>query len=459
MIISKVLYTSKKLKDGTHPIMIRFQAPKQSPKYVSTGFSVSKSYWSKKSGLTQKSREADNRKIDEILRKYQARKDEIESNGQEATYELLLSDQKIDKKKNKNNFIEIVRMKAKTYTKYNSRKEFDDLADILEELYGDYIDVNEINQFFLDDFQKLVDNKFGDKTRKKNIVCQKFVTSYEYAKGRDLVEKHRPLKYKVYKHYKKEEGRDLDPTEISALINAYKKDCILKTRIKKNHKDAMMLWMLHLAFQGVAPVDMGNLKVGDFKFDKVYKIRPNIEKYNNEPDYKEQVDRDQEVREVVKLRFNRDKTSTPVTVVVDRESVEPLLEYYIYGRDKNEYVLPIRKEGMDNETFTKKRKSYYGNKIKRINVYMKWYCKFFEVPPLQHITYYQARHAFINMLNDLDPHKFPQTLLKRMVGQLDDVMNQYYIKPVDEWICTEATREIFNQGYTTIKQLMEERVS
>ena len=461
MVISKTLFTSKKLSDNTHPIMIRFQQDGKT-KYLSTGFKTNKSYWNKKSGLTQKGREKDNLKIDGILLKYQERLNAILQKGLEPTFELVMSDTPLEEKPNpsSSNFIDIISLKIKDVeAKYNTRKEYEDLKNLLIQEYGDYINVDKVNQIWFDDFKAKLSKIKGDKNRLKNVMCQKFKTCYQFGAARDMIKNYRPLTNKPFKYERDKSKLNLTPNEYAVILAAYKKDCVAQAReLKANDKDAIMLFALHVAFQGIAPVDMARIKVGDIEIKKIKKYEVNQVKFNNDSNYRMEMEAKQEEREVVLATLKRKKSSVTFTICADAECCKPLIEYYIEGKSKEEYLLPIMEKEMTDEQFTKKVGNYYTNKIKRLNAYMKRFCEIWdEYEQPKHITYYHARHAFVNLLFHDSQQKYTIAQIKNMVGQVtDDVLLNFYVDETSLWNQSEATRDIFNQDIS-IAELMQQR--
>ena len=474
MNIKKIHYKSKKFSDGSHPVMIRL-THKSKLKYVSTG--VRTKYWGKNDCVIapDSERQEKNQKIEDIYQKFKNRQNELEKAGIEPTIEMILQESTIGKPicSTTTNFLDIVRMKAESCAKYQTKKEYDNLEILLKELYGDYIDVNSINQIWFDAFIGKLNELKGDKNRTKNIICQKLKTCYEYGVARDLVLRYRPLSYKPFKCERNVSKTNLDLEEITTILNAYKKDCVAQAKqIKDNHKDAIMLFALHLAFQGIAPADMARIKVKDVKFDKIKKIEVDTEKYNNDIDYKKEIDESQEERKVVKIKIRRKKSDIGFTVCADEECCRPLLEYYLEGKGKEEYLLPIMEKLMNDNKLMSDNKlmwdkkfqenvgHYYTNKVKRLKTYLKQFCKIWEgiYKEPEHITYYQARHAFIDILAYHSNNKYPLRVVKNMVGQItDDVIAKHYMNEVPEWTQSEATRDIFNRTGESIVELMKQR--
>lgn len=476
MQIAKVLFTSKKLADGTHPVMIRFQHEKKT-KYLSTGFSTSKSYWHKKNGLTQKSREADNREIDNILLKYQNRLNEILNNGQDPTFEVVMAKTPIQKATDGSNFIDVVKEKGKIVSA-TTKKLYTRLENELIDMYGSKINIKEINQVWFDKFREKIDKKLSNKNRMKNLMISTLYSSLNFGVKREYVEYLKIHDIKKFDEKRNEEKLNLSTNEITKMMMAYKKDVVLRARkLKKNELESIALYMLHLALQGLANVDVASIKCKQLEFKTIYKIDVDEERYNNNAAYKAQIDAEQEKREVVIINnIYRKKTGSRVKIVMDRESIEPLLEIFYYGKDENDYLIPCFNRGdsfNDKEelinandevilgkdrkpkTFTKIINCYYTTKTAQINRYMKEFCRIFEMDEIKHITYYMARHQFANRLNDLG---ISQNLIKKMMGQRTDVLQKSYLVGSTEWEQSEATILIFNQG-ETIKNLMEQRVS
>lgn len=456
MKISVVLFKSKTLADGTHPVMLRF-SHKDKMKYISTG--QSSRYWSKTTnriGSKDPNYEAKNRVIDEMYLKYKNRLADIEREGIEPTFELLLSEQAIvNGDADKSNYINIIQEKSDSCTAHRTKKEYLTFKKVMIELYGDYIDVNEINQGWVDEFRRKIDEYYGSHNSQKNHCIKCIVYgAYTFAIEREYVKFPKRLKCKDFVHIKGQ--TDLSNEEITNIIRNYKKNmCALKDFLSEEQQIALGTFILMMAFQGISNIEIAQLKVKDLTFKTVKKLDVDLERYYNNSVYRERIDAEQEVKEIVVVNAKRQKTHIPFVINCEKTIITPLLEIFYDGKDGEEYLLPcLSSEIEGNEAKTIVRvANWFTTNAKVLRECMNWFCDTFNEARIRKLTYYMARHAFINRLNDLN---VPHNLIQKFIGHKEGVLQSSYITPPTEWECAEITSMIFNQG-ETIESLIKNR--
>ena len=481
MTISKQIYTSKPNKDGSFPIKIRLEhRGKQSR--ISTGVSIKKkSHW-KKDRVTSEDRDHrdKNKKIEKLYLQLKTRQKELEDLGIEPTFELIRSSTPIVKKGEGLNFIDMIDAKKDTYIKSNTIYQYDRLKNVLIELYGPHIPVKGIDQKWFDAFKIKLNVHFGAKNTSKNRLMTSFGATCKYIR----LTKNIDIRYdrgKSFEEIRDKKTKILTVNESSNIMNAYKKEWILfdhnKSFMTKKQAEAMAVFMLMSAFQGIAPADIALLRNRDLKFLTIIKIDVNEELYNNDEEYKECVDNNQEEREVVTISLKRKKTESPVRVVADKSSIEPLLEYFYEGKDPDDYLIPclskhntyidkdcktdIEKARSFDKNISDKIDSYFGSKAKCLDRYMNAFCLRMNRRPIRHIEYYMSRRFVANLLTEWD---FNSHVVRRLLGQDIKTLEKHYLADIDEWTQSEITVKIFNEGKSndgsdgTIKSLILQRM-
>lgn len=457
MKIAKVLFTSKTLKDGTHPVMIRLQEPRLLPKYKATG--VSTKYWSKtKAEVGAKDPKADekNKIINKMYLKFQNRKAMIEEMGMEVTAELLMSDQPIKQtpQGDRRNFLYLMEEKANSCQAPRTKNEYITFKKALTSIYGDFIDVEEINQQWANHFRMKIDDHWGSHNSQKNHCIKCVYGTYTFASDNGYITNARRLKIEDFPHIKADNYITYE--EVTAIINLYKKFVVgnFNPDMTDDQKMALSIFCFLIAMQGVSQIDLSGVKVGDLVVKRIAKKQRHIERYRNNPLYREIFDKEQEYRDIVVAKLNRRKSKVPVEIVMDKETIEPfLIMFGFYTKGKDEYLIPCfsKKTEGDKKKEIQRCGNFYQNLTSVLNDFLSETEKMDDSPKFQRITYSMSRKAFINTLYDLgvDPN-----LVRKFIGHGGKTMEKYYVTPPDEWEQSDMTRLIFNQEIT-IKRMME----
>ena len=272
MRISRILYKSKILANGEHPVMIRV-AHKGEKKYISTSTSCKANHWSKTLnliGAKDPKREEKNKKITSIYLSLQNRLEEMTSLEITPSIELLLSKDPLkDKEKEKANFIDIFTKKAESSKAPRTQSEYRTFARVLESLYGDYLNVNDITQVFVNELRERIDKYYGNKNAQKNHFIKCFQGAYSFAEEIGAISNRRSIKFKNFKHDKKD--KFLTTEEVTTILSAYKKDIVARSRvISEEEKQALSLFVLMMAFQGIANIDLAGVKIKDIEIKRPF---------------------------------------------------------------------------------------------------------------------------------------------------------------------------------------------
>lgn len=455
MKISKCLYTSKVYKNGEHPIMLRVYHKRI--KYISTSVTCQAKHWNKNT-LQVSSRDPKykdkNEQINNLYFKLQSRLQELMASDIEPTIENILSEQRVEKN-DESNLIWLYKAKSDACQADRTQKEYITFEKVFEALYGSYIDVNSIDQRWVDDMRRRIDEYYGIHNSQKNHFIKCFHGVYTFASDNEYVKIPRILKCKKFIHIKGE--TDLTNEQVTTIINAYKKEMVARARsIDAKYQEALGVFCLMIAFQGLSNIDLAALKVKDLEFSTAKKIDVDVEKYHNDIEYREWVDENQEVREIILVNTRRRKTDIPVKIVCDKESIIPILEIFFEGKRKDEYLIPCfssKTEGVPLKEI-ERASNYFSKLSDKLQEYLDEYCTIHGYTKIPNITYYMARHAFTNRVNNMD---IPHYLIKKFIGHKEGVLEKHYITPLTKWEQADVIYRIFNNN-GTIKELLSQRV-
>ena len=426
--ISVLLYTSKELANGEHPIMLRVTYNKQR-KYKGLGVSCTEKDWNEKKSEVR-STHPNAVDINTIIRRERKNAEDVvltlEKSGVQYSVASILNALTRVVPVNKTIyglFDERVTFFKDKAGQYNTATGYTTLLNIIKR-YTDYNDVElfDIDGNWIRDFEAYLRTKYKDTSIKKFFDCLK--AAFNYAVSKDYI-KQSPLE--GYTHIRKLDTRTkkraLSLTEIAKLHKYYfdtygfngkgKVDLEITKKHYWNKKfqrrgttkltpiDAeqlsLCLFMCSYYMQGLALVDMANLKwadMQDFEVEDKQKFLSDTALHGVE--YAQE---HKQVTNYYKIEVARSKTNHPVRIIVEESVLMPFLLPFtddLKGLTDEEeddtYVFPIY-SAQDNTPSKKFGRMTYAtylinNNIKRVG----------EKLGIKGITFYSARHSYASNL-------------------------------------------------------------
>lgn len=361
MKITVKLFKSKTLKNGDNPIVVELSDRKKR-KIVSTGESAKPSNWliSGKVGSRDTRSVEKNKVIKDLYDTLYNRCDECWNKLGEYDLNLICDfKQPIVKVEDKvyiedgikfTDFYQLIDYKAQTQ-KASSQKNYKQLKNYLISVYGDELPMNIITQRWVDVFQlKLAENKSIAQQAK---LAKYFMIVFNYGKENDLIDNRKVNVDKKRTVYKVQGKKALSTLALEEMFNTLftvvfshnpEKEYEL-TYNMHNACNGIMVYMLDFFFQGLAPVDLANIKIGDLEtkssLKETLKGMQSNEIINQ---YKGMENNNIQYITLPKGLF-RKKTSSEAQLVIPLTKVlKKLLEYYNYKKDgtlkdKDDYLI------------------------------------------------------------------------------------------------------------------------
>lgn len=411
-----VTQTTKKLANNENLIAVRvFNDGKY--KHYSTGVSCTVANWNNKSN-TVSSRD----------RNYKEKNLAIQSKLEEVVnlYSNNTTEEVKEVTKNKEmSFFDIIEKKIEECNTYSYKKNFIQLSNHLQSKFN-AIPCNVSQDFFNVFLQSLQDKPEAQKTK----LIKMFKLVYNFGIQNNYITKFTNFKYNA-KEYNKAIHKDryLNFSELSCIINAYKK-LISSGDIKNINNDnkiySLCVYILHICFQGIAPVDMAQIRLKDIQVKTINSIQYDYEKALNNKEYVSEYNTNNKQYQILELSFKRQKTNIQVNVCTSYSIISQILQCITNAKSKDDYLINCLS---NNKQYTEKQKqsritNYYVKLAKCLNEYMSEYCNTYDIPTLQQITYYSARHTVINALAQLNVQ---YNVIRRFIGHKDSTLEKYYI--------------------------------
>lgn len=335
-----------------------------------------------------------------------------------------------DEKTSGVSFLDVVMMKARSSRSINTRRSYECLQRYMLDRLPQTASADNLNLDFSQDFQTVVDNdvKLGETTRQ--LLLTKFNAVVRYGKEYGYFTSCRnvrlPLKHRSIS------DRNLSDRELGVIFAAYAEAASSDSKFSQNTTIALGLFVLDIAFQGLAPVDLANLKVESVKVERIYNDRFKSARYSNDNANHDLSDMSADSLEIANISTCRTKTGQPVRIVSSTLGIAPFLEWLMSGKSPHDYLLPcynINKEYTPSQR-QDKLANYFYKMACCLNQAIGDYCRLHGQSEMRRVTFYFARHAFCNLVDSLD---IPRHYIQGMIGHRSTVLDNNYIRPLSPW--------------------------
>lgn len=357
-----VCYTSKKLADGSHPIMLRITYG--TSVYKSTKYSCKESDWDKKGEFIKNRNYPDvddvNKYLSDFKSKVVSKRNYYQSN------EILYTAKKLADSV-EDTTIQYNRLSIINYLKHYiidlekagaSKHTRSNYATLLMHLNvfrkGNELLFTDINTLWCQGFSSHLKNK-GLKNGSINTIYSKLSSIYNIAIDNDIV----PLnmfpfrKYKYWVHFKVTNKKKSLTKEDMFNLHGYLGDiyCGIDTNsyveeLQHRHTKtfALATFVFGYMAQGLAMIDIALLKKDMFSiFSRIETVRnPMYIKGDNNKKSKKDAYIEVE-NEYYRIETNRSKTNVPVTIIIPKSEItEFIIEPFLHTAHlRNGYVFPI----------------------------------------------------------------------------------------------------------------------
>lgn len=427
-----VTQTNKQLANNEYLICIRVYSNGKY-KHFSTSVSCTVSNWNSKSNT-----------VSSKDRNYKEKNAAIQAKLEEVTklYSNTSTEEVIEATKSVElTFYDVINMKIEDCNTFSYKKNFIQLSNYLKQLYPS-LPISSINQVWFNDF---IENLQKEKeTAQQNKLVKMFNIVYGFGLEKGVISKYIKFKYTKKKTASKE--RYLTASELNTILTMYhdtQEYYYYLAELELKHK-AVYLFILHLAFQGIAPIDMCRIRIKDLIFEDIETEERNL--LVDRLDYEE---RKPETIQILNVKLFRQKTNEYVNIITYTDVIKEVLEYFTANKTENDYLidcLDARKSYTDKQ-IDSRVSNYYSKLNKVLNEYYKEVCERNNLQ-CKHITYYMARHSFINKLYQMGVQ---ENVIKRLVGHKDSTLQRHYIADVQKIEQANIIKMIF-QDFEYVKK-------
>ncbi len=433
MKASVTLFKSRQLINGEYSVKVRiFENGKY--KHYDTGVSCKESNWNaNKCRVSSKdiAYKEKNAKIEEVYKMY--------VDGEE---------QSPRRKDNEILFYDIIALKKEKAQAINTKKTYNSLELYLKKEYPT-LPLSSLTQEWFDGFVAKLKRDKPIPIARRHIST--FLSAYRYGFESGLIKTFKKFNWNAKDFSHETADRMLNTTELNVLLFAYRQTQQNYNYLAEYTKEdkALMLYILHIALQGIAPVDMAYLKVGDLKKETLNTLTFDALKAQTQVGYIEEYNQSNERIETLTATLFRHKTSGKIDIATDYESIKPILNCFMKGKTQDDYLIDCFANGKE---YTEVRAlerlhNYYVAQTKYLNRYITRICKLpvFKEQSIdvKRITYYTARHTFINKVASMN---VDYNTIRRMIGHKTTVLEKSYITEVSKIEQVKVMRAILKDS-------------
>lgn len=416
MIISKELFTGKKFADGSHPIAIRICHNGRSTR-IFTSVSCRRCDWNLHH-LCIIGKDPDfkikNEAVETAFRRVSAgvqeHIDRCLDRDFDSLSEGLATNSEISclRRLDELTLAKVAERKAVECVRLNTRRGYESFARYVRARFGDGLSIGDIDQNFIDRFASAIEADYSGHNAMRPLMVNRLKAVVRFAVANGWLQCLRGFRFPKYVAVCRD--RNCSREELLILGKLALRETATSSLPPKGKALSLTVFLLCLAFQGIAPVDMASLRIKDLTFGKVRDGKTG------------------RAMETVAVDIFRRKTGVPVHIVAYYPPIRSLLRQLMRGRTANDFLIPcFDKAKTYTDSQRQNRLSNFFHKLtESLNACLREECRQTGLEPPARITYYYARHAFCNLTDSLD---IPHHLIRKLVGHRQTVLVRSYLRP------------------------------
>ncbi len=327
-------------------------------------------------------------------------------------------------------FIELIDLKAASAVSHNTRRGYEGFRRYVEKRFGYGPSLGEINQDFSNKFVAAIDNDYRGSESMRRYMISRYNAVVNF--GRDAGFLPKRLKIALPPYCLLPADRNLTGEEICNIFQAFSEAIKSDPEIKKKETEALGVFILDIAFQGLAPVDLANLRVKALNFRTLHAFEKNPRRYMEDEEYRLTYDSPENRMKTVIFSTTRKKTGRPVQIVAATVGIEKFILGLMSGKGSEDYLLPCYDSSINYSVTQRQNRlaNYFNMLARNLNKGLSRYYKRHDLGDHRRITFYFARHAFCNLVDGMD---IPRHIIQNMVGHRSSVLETSYLRPISLW--------------------------
>lgn len=481
--ISAVLYLSKTLANGEHPIMLRVSYNGER-KYKSLGLTCPEKQWNPKKQevrLGHPMARKMNSKIRNEIEKVNSYVLSVEGKENYSASSIIKAVLKAAPTTHTlfSLFEERIAYFANTTQKHNTAAGYRTLLNVIKRFNSNEdVELLDISKGWVRDFEAYLRKKYSDNSIQKFFDCLKALmnhaidheyikesplTNYKFSKKLDCRTRKKALSvgeiatlmqyyYDTYGFIGIEQRPNLEKTKVHYWNQKFKPRGTTKLTPIDAEQFSLALFLCSYLFQGMALVDLAKLRCKDLK---IVNVRNSKKWFEDSAEHGINYANDhEETTEYYEIYTRREKTNHPTHILVEKQLLLPYLNplgSYVDGcEDEDEledYLFPIYDKDNDDE-YVRFGRMKYATYL--VNVNLKRVAQ--KAGIKTDITFYTARHSYASNLYHAN---VPVGLIAQNMGRNPSDI-ETYLKEFDSDNIISANEKAFITGWDDFRVPWEE---
>lgn len=341
-------------------------------------------------------------------------------------------------------FVHLVDRKADASVSHNTRRGYEGFRRYVEKRFGTGPEIVNINQDFTNRFVSAIDEDYGNSESMRRFMISRYNAVVNFGRDSGLIPK--GVKIALPPYYLLPANRNLTGEEICNVFSAFNEAIKHDPDVRKKGTEALGLFILDIAFQGLAPVDLANLKVKSLNFTTLYAFEKNPRRYLEDERYRREYDLPENRLRVVTLSTTRKKTGRPVVIVASTIGIEGFIRKLMAGKKDDDYLLSCFNPSVCYSASQRQNRlaNYFNMMARNLNKAVSKYYRQHNLGENRRITFYFARHAFCNLVDSMD---VPRHIIQNMVGHRSSVLEMSYLRPITPWQQAQISHTLLSRYF------------
>lgn len=435
MQITKELLLPTVLPDGTHPVAIKIEHLGQTKRIV-TNVACLKSRWDFSKSRVN-SRDPDHRLKNELIDSEFRRiagmiqdfLDKCLVQGLETMCGVKdISDSKSVKSPELLRFIHLIDKKTASIPNLNTRRRYESLRRYFQSNFGDGPEMRDFDNSFIQEFLSKVREDCADKPSMGFQLSSTFAATVNFSLAKGWIDSQNRFDCNTAK-FSAVSDRNLTLEELTAIGKMFRRIRKYDPTFKNLSSQAVSLFVLAIALQGLAPVDLANLKIADLSFKTIQHSSGRNRQTSSE---------------VLIIDTRRQKTKQRVHIVTSLDPLKHFVDRLIYNKECDDFLLPcFQKERHYTPEQRQNRLANYFHKLTdALNAELSSIRKRERLEDTRRVTFYFARHAFCNLADSLE---IPHAQIQKLIGHKTSVLERHYLAPLTDSEQFEISRKILSK--------------
>ncbi len=451
MIISKELYREGQRADGSFPVVVSV-SHNGKKRRIHTSIYIRESSWDPFDCLIKKGTndyKLKNEIIESTYRRVSGkiqttidtildeRLDDVLADLTELDTQLIIDnsqdmcpERNIIHKDSDTCFLDLIDQKTASSVSHNTRRGYEGFRRYVERRFGSGPSLKDVNQNFTNQFVAIVDTDYRDSESMRRYMISRYNAVVNFGRDAGLISK--KLKVALTPYYLLPGNRNLTGEEICNVFSAFIESMKTDPDVMKKETEALGIFVLDIAFQGLAPVDLANLKIKSLNFTEIHAFDKNPRRYMEDEDYRKKYDSPQNRIKAITLSTTRKKTGRPVQIVASTLGIEEFIRRLISGKNDEDYLLSCFDPMVEYTPSQRQNRlaNYFNMMARHLNKALVKYHTRHNLGGCRRVTFYFARHAFCNLVDSMD---IPRHIIQNMVGHRSSVLETSYLRPISPW--------------------------